>query len=135
MRILGRKSNLKLLYRRPGALLARHWCVLLVLVIGASWDAWTTIQFVGRHGPEEEVHPVAMIFFKLALYVLHSPALVVAVGKLVQVVFVILVAAIFRGWTGILMVSCGLLYLLAGFVNHFGWMVAIYRLFPGLLYN
>lgn len=135
MRILGKKSNLRLLYRRPGALLCRYRCVLMLLLIGAAWDAWTTIQFVGRYGADEELHPAAMFFFKLALYVLHSPAVVVAVGKFIQVVFVIAVAAIFRGWTSILIASCGTLYLLAGCANHFGWMVYLYQLFPSLLYD
>lgn len=135
MRVLTRKSNLRLLIRRPAAFVGAYRWGLLILLAGATWDAYTTIQFVTNHGAQEELHPVARLFFQIFLHFLPYPVLAVAVGKIVQVLFVMFVSAIWRGWCNAILVACGILYLLAGCSNHFGWMVHFYRLFPGLLYD
>jgi len=128
MRLLGKKSNLRLLFRRPGAILCRYWPVIALLVVGATADAVTTYNFLVKYGPSEEVHPVQQIIFQIL-----PPLPGVIFAKLAQSVFVVLVACCFRGWTTWLILLTGLLYAAGAACNHYGWMVYVYEVCPWLL--
>lgn len=116
MRIVPRKTNIRLLYRRPGVLLRKYWWPFAVLLAGAVADAWTTYSLVALYGPEVETHVVQRWCSELLGVTAGVP-----LAKLGQVAFVLLVAAWWRRWTTLILILCGLLYALAACSNYFLW--------------
>lgn len=121
MRIVPRRTELQVLARTPLVFAAHYRWSLMVLAVGAFFDALTTYQFLVTLGPDGEVHPVQRLFF---LYLLRylSPLPVVSLVKSMQVGFVLLVAAWWQPWCRWLLLLCGVLYGLAALSNHFGWL-------------
>ncbi len=117
MRFMGKKSNLKLLVRRPIKLASFYGFPLLVLTVGCVLDAVTTLSFLRIYGPAAEVHPVAQYVF----YML-PPEVGAPLAKLVQFGAAVLVANVWRFWTGWLFLLAGSLYVLASASNYFGWL-------------
>jgi hypothetical protein len=114
MRFMGKKSNLKLLVRRPIKLARFYWVSLVVLTVGCALDAITTMGFLRVYGGAAEVHPVAQyLFFML------PPEVGAPLAKLAQFVAAILVANVWRFWTRWLLLLAGVLYTLAAISNHF----------------
>jgi uncharacterized membrane protein len=95
----------------------RYRYTLTVLLVGAVMDAFTTYANVAEFGPHVETHPVQRLFFEIL-----GPTLGVPLAKLIQLAFVIFVAARWRPWTRLLLLLCGFLYTLAGLSNHFHWL-------------
>jgi hypothetical protein len=117
MTCLPRRTNLRILLRRPGALLGRYRWALAVLVIGAAADFATTYRNMRQFGPEVELHPAQRMVSEVLGVTAGVP-----VAKLIQLAFVIGVACWWRPWCGPLMAVCGLVYAAAAVSNHFRWL-------------
>lgn len=108
------RAEWPLLFGQPTAFLRRYWWALAVLLVGAIADAVTTLINLHRYGPEVEVHLVQR-------WVSHIVGITAGVplAKVIQLAFVVLVAAWWRPWCAILLTLCGLLYMAAAVSNHF----------------
>jgi hypothetical protein len=114
MRILGHKSNLRLLARRPMVLLRAYRWAVVFLLAAATADVVTTIPGVRAYGPATELHPAHRMMVSLL-----GPVAGPIVGKVFQVAFVVFVACLWRQWCGWILVLCGLFYAAAAVSNHF----------------
>ena len=92
----------------------RYRWPLVVLLIGATADAITTLINLRLYGPEIEVHLVQR-------WVSHLVGVTAGVplAKLSQLAFVIVVSAWWRPWCAILLTLCGVLYAAAAVSNYF----------------
>src|SRR5688500_14624871 len=104
-KLLPEKTELPLLLRRPADFVRRYWAPLLVLAAGATADAVTTLLNLRRFGPSVEVHPAQRLVSEVVGVTAGVP-----VAKLIQIGFVLLVAAWWRPWCPWLLAACGLLY-------------------------
>jgi hypothetical protein len=116
-KILPRKTNLRLLWRRPGIFLRCYFNVLLALLLASALDAVTTYRNASEYGVEIELHPVQRL-----VQAMLGPELGVPAAKAIQLGFVVLMAAWWRPWTRLILAVCAGLYLLAGLSNHFHWL-------------
>jgi hypothetical protein len=116
MGIAPRDSELPALIAHPAAFLRQYRVPLLLLVAAATADALTTIVALKRYGVDAEVHLVQRL-------VIHVIGIVpgVPLAKLIQVFFVVLVAAWWRPWCRWIIYGCAALYTLAAMSNHFEW--------------
>ena len=94
-RLLPARTELPNLFRHPLRFARRYWLPLILLLIGASFDAWTTYQNVRDYTAVVEVHPVQRFVMELL-----GPTLGVPAAKLGQLAFVLLVAAWWAGFVG-----------------------------------
>lgn len=108
------KSNFWLLTRRPLVFARIYRWELLFLLVGATLDAVTTAITLSRYGVEAELH----LAVRLMAHIL-GPVTGAVLGKIGQVVFVLLVASLWRPWCRVIILLCGGLYLLAAISNHF----------------
>jgi hypothetical protein len=113
MPIVPRDTNLPLLTRQPGTFIRRYRAALLVLLIGASLDLLTTFINMRRYGPSVEAHPVQRIVSEMIGVTAGVP-----MAKLIQLGFVLFVAAWWRPWCAWVLGICGILYSLAAVSNH-----------------
>lgn len=111
------RPSLDLLHRRPGWFARRYWLPILVLLAGALLDVATTIPNVARFGPAVEAHPA----YRYAMCAL-GPVPGTVVGKALQVVFVVLVAAVWKPWCPWIMAMAGLCYSAGALSNHLHWL-------------
>jgi hypothetical protein len=109
-------TALELLLRHPIAFARTYHAALLVLAVGAILDAATTFANIARYGPHVELHPAQRILFHLL------GAAGVPLAKLIQLAFVIVLAACWKPWCPWILSVCGLLYTLAAISNHWGWL-------------
>jgi hypothetical protein len=114
MTLLPVNTALLMLFRQPRRFLGLYRLPLLLLLLGASADAITTLNSLSKVGPEGELHPAQ----RIVCHVLGT-TIGVPFGKLVQVAFVLVVAAWWRPWCPWLMSLCGITYCLAAISNHF----------------
>ena len=114
MKIIPRKTNLRLLVNHPFVFVKFYRLPLVVLLIGALLDTITTSIFVSKYGAECEVHLVQRMVFDI-----FGPAVGVPLAKIIQLLFVIFVASWWRPWCGWIIVVCGLFYTIAAISNHF----------------
>ena len=117
MDVIPRHSDLPLLVRHPAKFAHRYRWALLVLLIGTTADVVTTYINVRRYGAGIEVHPAQQVVDRLV-----GPTVGVPLAKLIQLAFVLFVAAWWRPWCKWLLTTCGVLYLVAAASNHFGWL-------------
>ncbi len=117
MHLLPARTEVPTLTRRPAAFARRYRFPLLILVAGATVDAVTTFRNVAVLGAGIEVHPVQRLVFEVL-----GPAAGVPVAKVLQVCFVLLVAAWWEPWCGWVLALWGVLYTLAAANNHFLWL-------------
>lgn len=112
--LLPRRSELPTLAGKPGEFVRRYRWPLVILLVGATADAVTTLINLQRFGLEIEVHLVQR-------WVSHLVGITagVPIAKFLQLVFVILVSAWWRPWCAILLTLCGVLYAAAAISNHF----------------
>lgn len=90
---------------------------LLILLVGASFDLFTTLWNLRRYGTSIEVHlPQRMLSEWFGVEV------GVPLAKAVQLIFVLLVAAWWKPWCRWLLLACGMLYSLAAMTNYFLWL-------------
>jgi hypothetical protein len=111
------RTNLRILARRPKVFVRMYWLPLTVLFAGAVMDMVTTIRFMSETGPQDELHP----FIRLMAEVYGVMPGVVA-GTVGRLVFVVVIAAIWRRACAALMYLTGTLYILAALSNKFGWL-------------
>ena len=113
-RFLPRDSALPLLLTQPLEFRNRYRWPLVVLLIGASCDLFTTLWNLREYGPGIELHvPQRMLseWFGVEIGV--------PLAKAGQLIFVLLVAAWWRPWCKWVLMLCGSLYLLASVSNYF----------------
>ncbi len=106
-------TNLPLLARQPRAFVARYRVPLSVLLVGAAADLVTTYVNLQRYGPSVEAHPAQRLVSELVGVTLGVP-----LAKLIQLAFVLFVAAGWRPWCAWVLATCGVLYSLAAVSNH-----------------
>ena len=112
--ILPRRSELPRLLCRPGGFARSYRAPLLVLLASATADMVTTLINLRRYGPDVEAHVVQRWVSELVGVNAGVP-----IAKVIQLAFVVLVAAWWRPWTPWLLALCGLLYTAAAVSNHF----------------
>lgn len=114
MPIVPRDTDLPLLARKPLTFVTHYRVPLLVLLVGATADLITTYVNLQRYGSSVEAHPVQRLVSELV-----GASLGVPLAKLIQLAFVLFVAAWWRPWCGWILAICGVLYSLAAVSNHF----------------
>lgn len=113
-RIIPRDSELPLLLRRPAQFVVKYRWTLLVLWAGASADLWTTLRNLEAYGPGIEVHiPQRLLSEWLGV------GIGVPLAKLVQLAFVLALAAWWRPWCRWILIVCGVFYAAAAISNQF----------------
>jgi hypothetical protein len=112
--LLPRDSALPLLFTRPLEFRNRYRWFLLWLLSGASCDLFTTLWNLREYGPSIEVHIVQ----RWLSHWLGVDA-GVPIAKVIQLMFVLLVAAWWRPWCKWILLTCGTLYFLASISNYF----------------
>ncbi|HTL28809.1 MAG TPA: hypothetical protein VL282_06310 [Tepidisphaeraceae bacterium] len=112
--MLPRRSELPTLINDPRTFIWRYRFPLLVLAIGAMADVVTTCINLQRFGSSVEAH----LAQRMVSDVIGVSA-GVPVAKLIQLGFVLFVAAWWRPWCAVLLGACGVLYTLAAVSNHF----------------
>jgi hypothetical protein len=115
--MLPRRTNLRLLWRRPGRLAFAYWPALAALGLAALADGLTTWHNLRQFGPEVELHPAQRIVSHILGVTAGVP-----VAKLIQLGFVVAVACWWRPWCAWLLWGCAALYALAALSNHFHWL-------------
>lgn len=90
---------------------------LVLLVIAAGLDLFTTLWNIRAYGPSIEVHPVQR-------FVVHALGVEagVPIAKLIQVGFVIVVSAWWTPWCRWVLIVCAVLYALAAANNYWHWL-------------
>lgn len=112
--ILPRKSLLPMILRHPHEFIEEFRWPLVILVLGASADLFTTLWNLRAYGTAVEVH-----FVQRWISQIIGVEAGVPLAKIVQVAFVILVAAWWRPWCKWILLGCGCLYGLAAISNYF----------------
>ena len=113
----GFRTNLRILGRRPGVFVRKYWPVLTAVVVAAVLDMLTTMEFMLETGPKSELHPGVRSMAEMFGVVLG-----LILGTLGRLVFVVVVAAIWRRACTVIMLVCAVLYVLAAMSNHFRWL-------------
>jgi hypothetical protein len=114
MPIVPKNSDLPRLFRDPAAFARAHAIPLLILFAGATADVVTTLTNLRQFGPDVEAHIVQRWVSEVIGVDAGVP-----LAKLMQLGFVLFVAAWWRPWTAWLLTLCGLLYTAAAVSNHF----------------
>jgi hypothetical protein len=116
-RLIPASSELPLLVREHRAFAGRYRWPLLFLAIAATADAVTTMRNLQLYGPSVEVHPAHRI-----IYELFTPEIGAPLAKLMQLGFVLFVAAWWKPWCRALLWLCAAMYAFAALSNHFQWL-------------
>jgi hypothetical protein len=114
MPAIPRQSELPRLLRHPRSFARAYWLPLAMLLIGATADAITTYRNMRTYGLGIEAH-IVQRWVSQAVGI-HAG---VPLAKLIQLGFVLLVAAWWRPWTPWLLAACGILYSAAAVSNYF----------------
>ncbi len=117
MKLISWETHLGLLKNQPREFIRRFRWPLVILLVGAFFDALTTYQSLKYVGPMPELHIPQRWVSQLI-----GVSAGVPIAKIIQIAFAIFVAALWRKWTAGLMVLCGLLYSLAALSNHYAWI-------------
>jgi hypothetical protein len=114
MPLLPRQSELPRLVYHPLSFVRVYWLPLLILLGGTAADCVTTWHNLILYGPGVETHIVQRWISQLVG--VHAG---VPIAKLIQLGFVVGVAAWWRPWTPWLLTLCGLLYAAAAISNYY----------------
>jgi hypothetical protein len=117
MPILPRRTNLRILCRRPRRFARAYRAALVLLSMAVAADAVTTLRNMRQFGADIELHIVQRLVSELLGVNLGVP-----VAKLIQLGFVLLVASWWRPWCAWMLWGCAVLYALAALSNHFMWL-------------
>ena len=109
-----RDSALPMLVGMPREFVRTYRWALVVLVLGAAADVFTTLWNLRVYGPVVEVHLVQQW---LSLWIGVEAG--VPLAKAMQLGFVCFVAAWWRPWCRGILIGCGCLYSLAAVSNYF----------------
>ncbi len=115
-KLLPRDSALPDLMFHPRRFVRTYRWFLVVLVLGASADVFTTLWNLRAYGPGVELHIVQRWVSQIVGVEAGVP-----IAKLLQLGFVLLVAAWWRPWCKYLLLTCGCLYSLAAASNYYLW--------------
>ncbi|MBN2131506.1 MAG: hypothetical protein JW741_18545 [Sedimentisphaerales bacterium] len=85
---------------------------LILVVLAATADAFSTVFFMLIRGPQEEAHPVIR-----GIAMVLGPVLGPLVGKMIQIVALIAVTVYLRRWAVYLFVTAIILYAWAAWYN------------------
>ncbi len=113
-KVLPRNSDLPLLLVHPLSFRTRYRWPLVILLLGASCDYFTTLWNLRTYGPDIELHVPQRMLSQL-----FGVEIGVPLAKIAQLFFVFLVAAWWRPWCKWILMLCGSLYLLASISNYF----------------
>ncbi len=114
MPIVPEQSELPRLLRDPLGFARIYWIPLAILLTGAAADCVTTYHNLILYGPDVEAH-IIQRWVSQAVGI-HAG---VPLAKLIQLSFVVVVAAWWRRWTPWLLILCGLLYGAAAVSNYY----------------
>ena len=114
MPLLPRQTEVPRLLAHPLAFARAYWLPLMVLIAGAIADGVTTYRNLVLYGPDVEAHVVQRWVSEVMGVRAGVP-----IAKLIQLAFVLLVAAWWRGWTPWLLLICGVLYSAAAISNYY----------------
>jgi len=103
-----------MLVQMPREFVRMHRWALVVLVLGASADLFTTLWNLRSYGPGAEAHVVQRWVSQIVGVEAGVP-----MAKAMQLWFVIFVAAWWRPWCRAMLIGCGCLYALAAISNYF----------------
>jgi hypothetical protein len=112
--MLPHRTELPTLVKSPALFSTRYRWALIILLIGATADVITTLINLQRYGPGVEVHLAQRMVSQIIGVTLGVP-----IAKVIQLAFVILIAAWWRPWCAAILCLCGLLYSCAAISNHF----------------
>lgn len=112
--MLPQQTELPTLLKQPRTFAWQYRWALAILALGAMADVVTTVINLLRYGPSVEVHLAQRIVCEIVGVTLGVP-----VAKVMQLAFVVLVAAWWRPWCGVILSLCGVLYACAAVSNHF----------------
>ena len=117
VKVLPRRTNLRLLMRRPDAFVRAYWAGLAALLAAAAADGLTTYWNMRQYGTDIELHVVQRLVSELV-----GVALGVPLAKAIQLCFVLFVAAWWRAWCRWILWGCSVLYALAAANNYWLWL-------------
>gem|GEM_PF-4107993 len=103
-----------MLLSRPGEFVRLNRPMLVVLVLGASADLFTTLWNLRAYGPGIEVHLAQRWISQIVGVEAGVP-----LAKAIQLGCVVLVAAWWQPWCRWIFLACGLLYGLAAVSNFY----------------
>lgn len=106
------RTNLHLLFRRPGVFVRAYRWPLAALMLGAAMDAATTIAFMLAYGIEMEVHAAMRIMAEVCGII---PGVLIGTG--IRLGFVLFAAATWRRWCAWMLWLCAALYAAAAVWN------------------
>jgi hypothetical protein len=95
--------------------LRRFWILLVLTVLAAAADMFSTIRFMLLEGPEAEGHPAVRL-----LATFFGPVFGPVIGKLCQFVVIITVTVYLRRWAVYIFVTVIILYAWAAWYNIWG---------------
>ena len=107
-------SALPMLLMTPRRFVRVYRVQLVVLVLGASADVFTTLWNLRLYGPVVEAHLVQRWVSEMFGVEAGVPT-----AKAMQLAFVLLVAAWWRPWCRAMLLVCGALYGAAALSNYF----------------
>jgi hypothetical protein len=111
---LPNNSAIPSLVQHPREFIAAYRWFLIVLVLGAGADLFTTLWNLRLYGVGVEVHIVQRWLSQIVGIEAGVP-----LGKFAQLSCVILVAAWWRPWCRWILLLCSILYMLAAISNYF----------------
>jgi hypothetical protein len=115
--LLPRDTELHTLVQHPREFVVRYRPFLLILLLGASADLFTTLWNLRQYGTSIEVHLPQRLLGEW-----FGVEIGVPLAKIIQLAFVLLVAAWWKPWCRWILLACGILYALAAMNNHFLWL-------------
>ena len=104
--------------------LRQYWIFLILTILAAAADMFSTIRFMLLEGPEAEGHPAVRL-----LATFFGPVLGPVVGKICQFAVIIAVTVYLRRWAVYIFVTVIILYAWAAWYNIWGQ----YLYYPRLL--
>ena len=113
-KMLPRDSALPMLGKQPKQFVDAFRWSLVILILSASADVFTTLWNIRAYGAGIEVHLVQRWVSKIIGVEVGVP-----LAKFAQLAFVILVAAWWRPWCRWILLVCAMLYTLAAISNYF----------------
>ena len=114
MPIVPRQTELPRLLKDPLSFARIYWLPVAILFAGAAADCITTYHNLVLYGPDVEAHVVQRWASEMVGVRAGVP-----IAKLIQLAFVVGVAAWWKRWTPWLMIACGLLYGAAAVSNYY----------------
>ena len=104
--------------------LRRYWIFLVLIILAAAADMFSTIRFMLLEGPEAEGHPAVRLLANI-----FGPVFGSVIGKICQFAVIISVTVYLRRWAVYIFATVIILYTWAAWYNIWGQ----YLYYPRLL--